>query len=322
MQFVDVKRPGGPEVLFLNEGPKPEPRLNEVLIQVKAAGVNRPDLMQRAGRYPPPAGASPVLGLEVAGIVTELGADVKRWRVGDVVCALTSGGGYAEYCVVPEGQCLPLPEGLDFIAAASLPEVYFTVWGNLFMRAHLKKGESVLIHRGSSGIGSCAIQLAKTFGAYVATTVGSAEKASFCRDLKADQIIQYREEDFFAALEEKRVDVILDIVGAEYFEKNLALLKEEGRLVQVSTMSGSKAAIDLGRLLFKRLTVLGSTLRAQSSEAKSRIAQELLTHVWPLFASKRVNSVVTASFPLEEVSEAHRLLESGQSCGKIVLTIS
>lgn len=321
MHFIDFKRPGPPEVLFLNEKPIPEPSPAEILVQVKAAGVNRPDLSQRAGNYPPPPGASPILGLEIAGIVTKVGVEVKKWKIGDAICALTNGGGYAEYCTVPEGQCLPIPHGLSFEEAASLPEAYFTVWGNLFMRTRLKSGESILIHGGSSGIGSSAIQLAKAFGAYVSTTVGNPEKVVFCQNLKADEIINYKEKDFFSLLKDRGVDVILDIIGGEYFAKNLLLLKEEGRLVQIACMHGSSATIDLNRLHFKRLTILGSTLRAQSSEAKARIANELLQNVWPLFETKTLKPVVTALFPLSKAADAHKLMESSQHCGKIVLTL-
>ncbi|MBS0652570.1 MAG: NAD(P)H-quinone oxidoreductase [Verrucomicrobia bacterium] len=321
MRFIDIKEPGSPDMLFVNEGPVPEPGPNEILVQVKAAGVNRPDLYQRAGHYPPPPGASPILGLEVAGIVSKIGLEVANWKVGDAVCGLTNGGGYAEYCAVPAGQCLPLPQGLNFTEAASLPETYFTVWGNLFMRGRLKSGESVLVHGGSSGIGSCAIQLSKAFGAHVATTVGNERKAAFCKDLKADEIINYKEQDFFSLLKGKGVDVVLDIVGGEYFEKNILLLKEEGRLIQVARMQSSPVTLDLNRLLFKRLTVLGSTLRAQSSAAKAKIAQELLTQVWPLFGKKALKPVVTATYPFSNAAEAHKLMESSQHCGKIVLII-
>lgn len=319
MQFVDFKKPGSPDVLFINERSTPEPQEHEVLVHVKAAGVNRPDLSQRAGHYPPPPGANSILGLEIAGTISKIGSNVKLWKVGDTICALTNGGGYAEYCTVPEGQILPLPRGFSFTEAASLPETYFTVWGNLFMRTRLKSGESILIHGGSSGIGSCAIQLAKAFGAHVSTTVGKHTKEIFCKNLKADEVINYKEKDFFSELKSKGVDVVLDIVGGEYFEKNLLLLKEEGRLVQVACMHGSSVTLDLDRLHFKRLTLLGSTLRAQSSEAKARIAQDLLHNVWPLLEKKILKPVVTATFPLAKASEAHKLMESGQHCGKIVL---
>ncbi len=321
MLYIDCKKSGPPEVLFLNEQPEPEPLENEVLVQVKAAGVNRPDLLQRAGLYPPPRNANPILGLEVAGIVAKTGPHVKKWKEGDHICALTNGGGYAEYCSVPEKQCLPLPEGLNFIEAASLPETYFTVWGNLFMRAHLKGGESVLVHGGSGGIGSSAIQLCKAFDAHVTTTVSSAKKAAFCTHLKADRVINYRQSDFFSQIEQQGVDLILDVIGGDYFEKNLRLLKEEGRLVQIACLRGSSVTLDLNLLYVKRLTILGSTLRAQSSDAKAKIAAELLKHVWPLFEKRQLQSVVTATFPLAQASKAHELMESREHCGKIVLTI-
>ncbi len=322
MRFIDVKNPGPSDVLFMNEMPIPEPKASEVLVQVKAAGINRPDLMQRAGNYPPPAGASPILGLEISGTICKVGTDVTRWKVGDSICALTNGGGYAEYCAVPEGQCLPLPTGLDFVEAASLPEVYFTVWGNLFMRTRLKSGESILVHGGSSGIGSCAILLAKAFGAHVITTVGSSLKASFCKDLGADEIINYKEQDFFSHLRAKGVDVVLDIIGGDYFGKNLQLLKEEGRLVQVSRMQGSSVTLDLNQLLSKRLTIVGSTLRAQPAESKALIAKDLIHNVWPLFEKKLLKSVVTAVFPFSKATNAHQLMESSQHCGKVVLVPS
>ncbi|MBS0649876.1 MAG: NAD(P)H-quinone oxidoreductase [Verrucomicrobia bacterium] len=321
MRYIECKSPGPPDVMFVNEGPVPQLGSNEILIQVKAAGVNRPDLYQREGHYPPPAGASPIMGLEVAGIVAQVGHEVANWKVGDAVCALSNGGGYAEYCAVPAGQCLPLPKGLDFVDAASIPEAYFTVWGNLFMRGRFKSGESILVHGGSSGIGSCAIQLAKAFGGHVATTVGNADKMAFCKSLMADEIINYKEQDFFAVLKNKGVDLVLDIVGGQYFEKNFLLLKEEGRLIQVARMRGGEAVLDLSRLMFKRLTVLGSTLRAQSSEAKAKIAQELLSRVWPLFEKRTLKTVVTATFPLANAPDAHKLMESSQHCGKIVLTV-
>jgi NADPH:quinone reductase len=321
MRCIDFKQPGSPDVLFVSERPIPEPGPHEILVQVKAAGVNRPDLSQREGSYPPPPGASPILGLEIAGTVCKIGAEVKNWKINDSICGLTNGGGYAEYCLVPQEQGLPLPHGLNFTEAASLPETYFTVWSNLFMRTRLKSGESFLVHGGSSGIGSCAIQLAKAFGAHVATTVGSEAKAAFCKKLGADQIINYKEEDFFSLLKEKGIDVILDMIGGEYFPKNLLLLKEEGRLVQIACMQGSSAAIDLKRMYSRRLTILGSTLRAQSTEAKGRIAQELLQNVWPLFKKKVLKPVVTATFPLAQAADAHKLMASSQHCGKIVLTM-
>lgn len=322
MYFIDFKKPGSADVLFLNEQPIPEPRSGEILVKVKAAGVNRADIYQREGNYPPPKGASPILGLEIAGVVSKVGPDVKRWRVGDAVCSLTNGGGYAEYCTVLESESLPVPEGLNFIEAASLPEAYFTVWGNLFMRTTLRSNELILIHGGSSGIGSCAIQLAKAFGAKVATTVGNKEKEAFVKNLNADIVINYKENDFLDILKNTKVDVVLDIVGGDYFEKNLQLLKEDGRLVQVSLMGGALVTFDLKQLLFKRLTIVGSTLRAQPAQARGLITEELLLKVWPLFEKKLLKPVVTATFPLPDAKLAHRLMESSQHCGKIILVVA
>jgi NADPH:quinone reductase len=326
MYFIDYKFSGPPEVLVLNEGPKPVPKPNEVLIQVKAAGVNRPDLFQRKGEYPPPKGASPILGLEVAGIVVEKGIEVKQWQVGDSVCALTNGGGYAEFCTVPEMQCLPLPTNLDFIQAASLLETYFTVWSNVFQRGRLIGGETLLIHAGASGIGAAAIQLAKAFGAKVIVTTSTSEKAAFCQSLHADHIIIYRNEDFekktMELTQNQGVDVILDIVGGSYFPKNLNLLAEEGRLVQIAFLQGNQVALDLTILMQKRLVVTGSTLRPQSTEAKGKIAADLLEKVWPLFTQGKLKPIVTAVFPLSQAAKAHQLLESGKVMGKIVLETS
>lgn len=319
MRFVDFKNHGGPEVLFINEGPDPIPKSHEVLIQVKAAGINRPDISQRAGNYPPPADASPILGLEVAGTVSKIGSEVTKWKVGDRVCALVNGGGYAELCVAPEGQCLPIPEGLDFIEAASLPEVYFTVWGNLFMRTRLNPGETILIHSGASGIGSCAIQLAKAMSVRVIVTAGSDEKVEFCKSLGSDVGINYKSENFAERIPKDSVDVILDIIGGDYFKKNISLLKPEGRLVQISTLKGSKVEFDLRWLIQKRLTLVGSTLRAQSREAKAKIADGLLEYVWPMFDNGRLKGVVTKVFPFDQVVESHRWMDSSDHMGKVVL---
>jgi NADPH2:quinone reductase len=324
MHFIDYRSPGPPEVLFLNKGLRPVPKSNEVLLHVKAAGVNRPDLSQRKGDYPPPKGANPILGLEVAGIVVEKGIDVQRWQVGDSVCALTNGGGYAEFCAIPEVQCLPLPKTLNFIEAASLPETYFTVWSNVFQRGHLVKGETLLIHAGASGIGAAAIQLAKLFGAKVIATTSTVEKAAFCQSLHVDHVILYRSEDFEKKIMEltrnKGVDLILDMIGGTYFSKNLNLLKQEGRLLQIAFLQGRQVELDLAVLMQKRLTITGSTLRPQSTEAKGKIAADLLEKVWPLFAQKKIKPTVTAVFPLNQAAKAHQLLESGNVFGKIVLT--
>lgn len=325
MHFIDVKAEGGPEVLFLNRGPRPEIKPNEVLIEVKAAGVNRADLFQRAGQYPPPKDASPILGLEVAGVVVEKGKEVRRFQIGDSVCALTNGGGYAEFCAVPETQCLPVPTSLDFIQAASLPETFFTVWGNVFQHGRLSKGESVLIHAGASGIGSTAIQLAKAFGARVFVTTSSTEKEQFCKALKADHVILYRKEDFVTRVHEltqgRGVDLVIDIVGGDYFSKNLNALAMDGRLVQISFLHGEFVTLDLSLMMRKRLMITGSTLRPQTAEAKGKIAEGLLEKVWPLFPKGELKPTVSAVFPLQKAADAHQLLESGKVCGKVVLEI-
>jgi NADPH:quinone reductase len=323
MYFIDFKSPGPPGVLYLNEGPKPQPKPREVLIQVKAAGVNRADLFQRAGAYPPPKDASPILGLEVAGIIVEKGTDANRWGIGEPVCALTNGGGYAEFCSVPETQCLPVPKPLDFIQAASLPETHFTVWSNVFQRGRLSQGETILIHAGASGIGATGIQLAKAFGADVIVTTSTPEKGAFCKSLHADHVIFYRNDDFekktLELTQNKGVDAILDIVGGNYFSKNINVLAEEGRLIQIAFLQGNRVPLDLSVLMRKRLTVTGSTLRPQSAEAKGKIAAGLLERVWPLFTQEKLKSIVTVVFSLREAAQAHQLLESGDVSGKIVL---
>ena len=326
MRFVDIPAPGGPEALILAEGPAPEPQPGEVLIRVAAAGINRPDVRQRQGSYPPPPGASPVPGLEVAGTVVAVGAGIDWPAVGDEVCALTPGGGYAELCRAPAAHCLPIPEGLDLIAAAALPETFFTVWYNLFMRAGLKTGERVLIHAGTSGIGTVALQLAAAFGAIPYATAAGAEKCQACRDLGAVAAIDRTREDFETALpgltEGAKVDVVLDIVGGDYVAKNLRLLATHGRLTQVSFIKPSEVTVDAKLLMTKCLTWTGSTLRPRSLEEKAEIARQLRAQVWPLLESGRVKPLVNATFPLEEVAEAHRLMESDRHIGKIVLTVT
>jgi putative PIG3 family NAD(P)H quinone oxidoreductase len=325
MHFIDMAAPGGPQVLALAAGPVPRPAAGEVLIRVAAAGVNRPDVLQRAGSYPPPRGASPVLGLEVAGTVVALGPDVAGRREGDEVCALTNGGGYAEYCVVPAPQCLPVPSGLTTVEAAALPETFFTVWTNVFDRGRLKPGDSFLVHGGSSGIGTTAIQLARAFGARVFATAGSPEKCAACRDLGAERAIDYRQEDFVAVIRETTagagVDVILDMVGGSYVERNLRALAVEGRLVQIAFLEGSKVTLDLVHLMLRRQTITGSTLRARSVADKGAIAAALRDKVWPLLERKEVRPVIDRTFPLAEAAAAHRLMESSRHIGKIVLTI-
>jgi NADPH:quinone reductase len=324
MIAIEISRPGGPEVLTPVERPMPEPVAGEVLIRVAAAGVNRPDVMQRRGVYPPPPGASDIPGLEVAGTIEHVGAGVSEWRGGDRVCALVTGGGYAEYCVAPAPQCLPIPEGLDPVHAAAIPETFFTVWTNVFDRGALQPGETALFHGGSSGIGTTAIQLAAARGAQAFATAGSDEKCRACERLGATRAINYRTSDFVEAVKEltdgRGVDLILDIIGAEYLDRNLRALAIGGRLVQIGLMSGSEANLDLRRVLARRLTIAGSTLRPRSVEEKGAIAAALQQEVWPLLESGRVKPVVYRTFPLAQASEAHRLMESSEHVGKIVLT--
>jgi NADPH:quinone reductase len=325
MRYVAAREPGPPEVLALAETAVPSPKADEVLIEVAYAGVNRPDCIQRAGHYPPPPDASPIIGLEVAGRIVAVGAAVTSWRVGDDACALTPGGGYAEYCTTPATCCLPWPRGLSAVEAASLPENYFTVWNNVFDRVHLRAGETILIHGGSSGIGLTAIQLAKAFGATVFTTVGSADKAAFCRDIGAHHVINYREQDFvaeIAALTSKRgVNVVLDMVGGEYIEKNLKCLALEGRMAIIAFLQGSKVTADWRHVMMKRLTVTGSTLRASPQARKAEIATSLRERVWPLFESGKLKPVIYSVFPLAEAADAHRLMESSAHIGKIMLQV-
>jgi NADPH2:quinone reductase len=317
---------GGPEVLMPARGPVPAPREDEVLIRTLAVGVNRPDVAQRAGSYPPPPGASPVIGLECAGEVVAVGAKVARWKAGDRVCALTNGGAYAEYCTAPEAQALPWPEGYDALRAAALPETYFTVWANLFGHGALAAGESVLVHGGTSGIGVTAIQLAKAFGATVYATAGSAEKVAACLELGADAAIDYRAQDF--AEEVKRltagrgVDVVLDMVGAPYFAKNIRCLRLDGRLVMIAFLNGHVAeSVDLRPIMVKRLTVTGSTMRPRTTPEKGAIAAALEARVWPLLAEGKAGPRLHATFPLTEAAAAHRLMESSAHIGKIMLTV-
>lgn len=325
MRFIDLPSFGGAEVMQLAQGALPTPGDNDVLIKVEYAGVNRPDIAQRTGRYNPPPGASPILGLEVAGKVMVKGAKVTQWSVGDAVCALTPGGGYAEYCVTPAAHCLPLPKGLSLLEAASLPENFFTVWVNVFDTCKLKAGESFLVHGGSSGIGLTAIQLAKAFGATVFTTVGNEEKAAFCRQIGADHAINYKTQDFLAEIQalagKKGIDVILDMVGGPYIEKNLKLLAIEGRLCLIAFLQGSKADIDFMMLMLKRQTLTGSTLRARPDAQKSAIAGSLRERVWPLIEAGKVKPVIHKVFPLSQAAEAHRLMESSLHIGKIMLAV-
>jgi len=326
MTAIEIARVGGPEVLTPARRPMPQPQAGEILIKVAAAGVNRPDILQRTGGYAPPPGASDIPGLEVAGTVAALGTGVSGWKLGDAVCALVAGGGYAEYCAAPAPQCLRVPKGLDLIQAAGLPETFFTVWTNVFDRGRLKAGESFLVHGGSSGIGTTAIQLAHAFGARVFTTAGSAEKCAACRALGADLAIDYRTEDFVAAIggatEGRGVDVILDMVGGEYVKRNLKILAVEGRLVQIAFLQGSTVELNLAQLMVKRQTLTGSTLRPRSVAEKGAIADSLKEKVWPLLDSGRIKPLVHATFPLADAAGAHRLMETSAHIGKIVLKVN
>lgn len=323
MIAIEIREPGGPDVLTPVERPRPVAGTGEVVIKVAAAGVNRPDVMQRQGKYPPPPGASDIPGLEVAGTIESIGDGVRDWRVGDRVCALVAGGGYAEYCAAPAPQCLPVPRGMPFTAAAAIPETYFTVWTNVFERGHLAAGETLLVHGGSSGIGTTAIQLGRAFGARVFATAGSAGKCAACVALGAERAINYHESDFVAVFRDatagRGVDVILDMVGGDYIARDMELLALEGRLVQIATQVGTKAQINLTRLLQRRLTITGSTLRVRTVAEKGAIAAHLREHVWPLLEAGRVGPVVHATFPLQAAAEAHRVMDAGTHIGKLVL---
>lgn len=323
MIAIEIREFGGPEVLVPVERPLPRPGRGELLIEVKAAGVNRPDIMQRRGLYPPPPGASDIPGLEVAGIVAKVGEGVAGWRPGDRVCALVTGGGYAQFCVAPVETTLPIPRGLSFVEAAAVPEAFFTVWANLFDIGKLKEGERFLVHGGAGGVGSTAIQLARELRrAEIYTTCGSEEKRRFCERLGAKRAILYRSEDFFEVIQEEAgaVDLILDIVGGPYFEKHLKLLAPKGRLVIIAVQGGPRCERpSLLPIMLKRLTVTGSTLRPRPLSEKRQIAQALLEQVWPLLEAGRVRPIVYRTFPLSEAAEAHRLLESGEVIGKLVL---
>lgn len=326
MRFIDLPSHGGPEVMRLSQAPLPKPAKGEVLVKVEAAGVNRPDVAQRQGIYPPPKDASPILGLEIAGEVVALGEGVTEFKLGDRVCALSNGGGYAQYCTVPAGQALPFPRGYDAVKAAALPETFFTVWANLFQMAGLTEGETVLIHGGTSGIGTTAIQLAKTFGAEVYATAGSAEKCEACVKLGAKRAINYREEDFAEVVKAetggKGVDVVLDMIGAAYFEKNLAALAKDGCLSIIALLGGAVAEkVNLTPIMVKRLTVTGSTMRPRTANEKRAIRDDLVARVWPLVENGQVAPVINRVFTLDEVAEAHRLMESSNHIGKIVMRV-
>ena len=325
MTAIAISEPGGPMVLKQERRPVPAPTGGDILIRVRAAGVNRPDVAQRQGAYPPPPGASDLPGLEVAGEIAATGPEATRWKVGDKVCALTPGGGYAEYCLTHESNALPVPHGFTLTEAAALPETFFTVWHNVFQRGGLQAGESFLVHGGSSGIGTTAIQLAKAFGARVFATAGSSEKCAACRTLGADRAINYREEDFVSVVKEategKGVDLILDMVGGDYIDRNYEAAAVEGRIVQIAFLGGPKATANFAKLMMKRLVHTGSTLRPRTTEFKGQIAAELERQVWPLLGERRVAPVMDMIFPLRDAWRAHERMEEGQHIGKIVLDV-
>jgi NADPH2:quinone reductase len=326
MRAVEITRPGGPEVLAPAVRPVPAPKANEILIKVAAAGVNRPDVAQRSGIYPPPPDASDLPGLEVAGEVVAAGASVQTFKPGDKVCALVHGGGYAEYCVAPEVQALPVPKNLSMVEAASLPETFFTVWGNVYDRGRLAPGESLLVQGGSSGIGVTAIQMARATGNRVFATAGSDEKCAACVRLGAEKAVNYKTQDFAAEIKAatggKGVDVILDMVGGDYVPKELKLLAEEGRLVFIAFLRGHKSELDINEVMRRRLTITGSTLRPRSVDFKGYIARNLREKIWPLVESGKIRPEIYKTFPLEAAADAHRLMESSEHIGKIVLTVS
>ena len=322
MRAIEISEPGGPEVLRLTDRPVPQPGHGQVVLKVAYAGVNRPDALQRAGAYDPPPGASDLPGLEASGEVAAVGPGVSEYKVGDKVCGLLPGGGYAEYVATPAAHCLPVPAGMGMKEAACLPETFFTVWTNVFMRGGLKAGERILIHGGSSGIGTTAIQLANAFGARVFVTAGSEEKCQACRDLGAEVAINYREEDFVEIMRgEGGANLVLDMVGGDYIPRNVKAMAMEGRMVHIAFLKAPKAKLNFAQIMVRRLTITGSTLRPQSDLAKARIAQDLREAVWPLLEAGRVAPVMDSEFPLEDAAGAHARMESSEHIGKIVLKV-
>ncbi len=322
MKAIVITKPGEPEVLQIQEREKPQPKPNEVLIRVKAAGVNRPDIFQRKGNYPPPPDMpQDIPGLEVSGIVESIGAEVQQWQTGDAVCALLGGGGYAEFAVVDARHCLPVPNGWSFVEAASLPETVFTVWQNVFLRGSLKSGETFLVHGGSSGIGITAIQLAKAIGAEVYATAGSDDKCKACENLGAKRSINYKSEDFEEVLKDIGVDVILDMIGGDYIPKNIRILKPAGRLIYINAMKGGKAEIDVTDIMKKRLTLTGSTLRNRDASFKAQLSADIKEHIWPVLEAGKFKPVIYKTFQLEDAAAAQQLMESSEHIGKIVLDV-
>ena len=324
MTVIEMSAPGGPEVLMQGARPLPEPAAGEVLVRVAYAGVNGPDMMQRKGLYPPPKGASDLLGLEISGEIVACGADVSGWSVGDTVCALTNGGGYADYCAVDARHCLPLPQGLSLLEAASVPETYFTIWSNVFMGARLSAGETFLVHGGAGGLGTTSIQLGKAIGATVIATDSPDDRCAICRDLGADNVIDYADADFVDIVrgEFGGADVILDIVGGDNIARNIKASKPDARIIQLAFNKGSKVDIDLMPVMLKRLTYTGSTLRSRTPENKAEIAASLRDNVWPMFADGRLKPVVNATFPLSDASAAHAMMENAAHTGKIMLEVA
>ncbi len=325
MTAIVIDGKGGPEVLVPAEMPVPRPSAGQTLVKVAAAGVNRPDVQQRIGAYPPPPGHSPLPGLEIAGVVVAVGEAVRRWRPGDKVCALVNGGGYAPYCIAEDVQTLPVPAGISMTDAAGLPETVFTVWNNVFERGRLGPGEWFLVHGGTSGIGTCAIQMAKAFGARVIATAGSTDKVAACRSLGADAAIDYRTQDFVKEVRTATgghgADVILDMVGGDYTERNIVAAAEDGRIVQIAALGGAEAKINVARLMMKRVTLTGSTLRPRTRAVKAGFAREIEARVWPLVEAGRLKVLVDSTFPLTNAADAHRRMETSQHIGKIVLVI-
>jgi NADPH2:quinone reductase len=325
MTAIAIDGKGGPEVLVPRTLPVPQPGAGQVLVKVAAAGVNRPDVAQRQGAYPPPPGHSPLPGLEIAGEVVAVGPAASRWQVGDKVCALVNGGGYAQYCLAEDVQALPVPAGLGLTEAAGLPETVFTVWNNVFERGRLAPGDWFLVHGGTSGIGTTAIQMAKAFGARVMATAGSADKAAFCRRLGADIAVDYKAQDFVKAAREatggRGIDVILDMVGGDYTERNIIAAADDARIVQIATLAGAETRINIARLMMKRITLTGSTLRPRTREVKAGFAREIESRVWPLIADGRLKVVMDSTYPLEQAGDAHRRMETSEHIGKIVLVV-
>lgn len=323
MKVIEISKPGNPEVLVLAERPVPQPKAGELLVRVAATGVNGPDMMQRKGLYPAPAGASDLLGLEISGEVAAVGPNVTRWKVGDKLCGLTNGGGYAEYCVIDANHCLPIPKGVSIVDAAGLPETYFTVWSNVFIGAQLTAGETFLVHGGAGGIGTTCIQLGKAFGAKVIATDSPDARCQICRDLGADRVIDYRQEDFVEAVRAAGgANVILDIVGGPNIEKNIKAASPDARIIQLAFAAGSKVEINLMPIMLKRLTYTGSTLRTRPSAFKTRVAQELEAKVWPLIDAGKIRVVTGRTFSLAEAAQAHAMMESAAHTGKILLSVS